>query len=197
MTRPTPDTGDLRMVEDVASPPSQAALLKNLLLYMGRRTPLRSARIQKLVYLVEADYADRTGHRMTDYRFRYDHYGMFSPNLREDVLSVVKDDPTFHMRRYPASDGGRGFELTLTGTRDGDLPDEVRASVDRVIHEYGHMQRIQELASAAKRTLPFVGTRKGGTVDWSILTDSCNRGDCNDELSAEGLKLLSPDDEGE
>lgn len=178
-------------MEEVASPPSQAALLKNLLLYLGRRTELRSARIQKLVYLVEADYADRLGKRLTDYRFKYDDYGMFSPVLRSDVISICRRNSSFQVHRYRATDGGKGFSLTLTGEAgEADLPDEVKVSCDRVLREYAHLRSIVDLAAAAKRTLPFVGTPKEGTVDWSVLTDPCNRGECDDELSEEGARLL-------
>lgn len=179
------------MVEKLKSPPSQAALLQNILLYLGRRTTLHSSRIQKLVYLVEADYADRTGRRLTDYRFRYDNYGMFSPALKQDSLDIGRRDSRFQVRTYRTTGGGNGFALSLSNPSvDGDLPAAVKESCDAVIRSYGHYVTITELAAAAKRTLPFVGTKKGGTVDWSVLTDPCGRGDCEDELSESGKKIL-------
>ncbi len=173
-----------------ASEPERTTI-KDLIVYLAKRTKLNATRVQKLVYLIEAEYADKRGRKLLPFQYYYDHFGMNSVQLENRVLDIARSkDPPF-TAEFRNRDGGVGFDLKLSaGVPDPTLPPGVKAAVDYVLKEYAGIGGTIPLARAAKQTLPFWGTERGAKVDWSILTNPNLRGDCTDKLSEKGRKRL-------
>ncbi len=172
---------------------SETVRLADLLVYLGRATRLNSTRIQKLIYLVEAEYADANGRRLFDYEYRFHDHGMYSEALRARVLQIAQASGSpFKFRQYVAPSGGMGFELTVRDDAgEAALPGAVKRAADVVIRDFARIEGTRPLAAAAKKTLPFYGTPKGSVVDWLILTDPDLRdGDSKEVLHEKGRKRL-------
>jgi hypothetical protein len=172
---------------------TETVRLGDLLVYLGRRTKLNSTRIQKLVYLVEAEYADTHGRRLLAFVYKFHHHGMYSEALRANTLHLAHAAGSpFKVQHYVTPTGGKGFELTVRdGVAEPALSEGVRKAADVVIREFARIDGTRPLASAAKKTLPFYGTPKGGVVDWSVLTDPDLRdGDSEHVLHEKGRKRL-------
>jgi hypothetical protein len=178
-----------------ASHQGAAVSLRDLLAYLAARSPhtLTSTRIQKLVYLIDAENADRSGRRLTSYSFFYNDYGMYSRRLRNDARGIGQRDNRFEIEEYNTT-SGHGFRLILRqGIEPPSLPPAIQSVCDSVLEQYGNIRSVTSLAAKAKHTLPFFGTERGKMVDWSILTDPCNRGTCNHHLSTEGRRAIGLD----
>jgi hypothetical protein len=164
---------------------------RDLIVYLAKRTKLNATRVQKLVYLIEAEYADKHGRKLLPFPYYYDHFGMNSVQLEDRVLEIARSkDPPF-IADLKDRDGGVGFDIKLSaGVPDPTLPAGVKSAADHVLKEYAGISGTIPLAKAAKQTLPFWGTERGAKVDWSILTDPNLRGECADKLSEKGRKRL-------
>ena len=168
--------------------PNGENILRDIIVYLGKRTRLQKTRIQKLMYLLEAEYADKHGKRLMTHPFYHDNYGMNSFVL-ETKVKKLRDD-TIEIRDYVV-ESRAGYEIKIKpGTPDPDLNPDIKAACDLILREYAPIHTVKQLATMAKRTLPFVGTPKGKMVDWSLLTDPCARGECNCELTENGRRLL-------
>jgi hypothetical protein len=178
------------MTVDSAKEPEHASV-RDLVVYLARRTHLNATRLQKLIYLVEAEYADKHGRRLLSYPYYYDHYGMNSVQLESRVLEIARSKDAPFTAKLQDRAGGVGFDLKLAPeTEDPALPDGVKAACDFILKEYAKISGTVPLSKAAKQTLPFWGTERGAKVDWTILTDSNLRGDCDEKLSEKGRKRL-------
>ncbi|MEM4730104.1 MAG: DUF4065 domain-containing protein [Thermoplasmata archaeon] len=168
--------------------PEEGNLLRDIIIYLGKRTKLQSTRVQKLMYLIEAEYADRYGKRIMDYDFYHDRFGMNSLELHNRVQALK--DKNIRIEKYK-TDIGEGFRVFIKpDTPDPHLPLEIKEVCDLILRTYGQIKNVVVLANIAKRTLPFQGTPEGKKIDWSLLTDPCARGECNCQLSEEGRRRL-------
>jgi len=166
---------------------SSPNLLRDIVVYIGRRVSLNGTRVQKLLYLVEAEYADRNGARLMDYEFCHNRFGMNSKTLEDRVLAMKEEKGGPLFITFQKTDVGMGLRIKVKDdVPQPTLPAEVKAACDFVIREYGSMP-LTSLMHAAKRTLPFYGTEDGDKVDWSSVkkVDQCNH-----KLSENGRRIL-------
>lgn len=167
---------------------SPGASAEDVVLYLAKRTKINGTRLQKLVYLVEAEFADRSGRRLFDFDYFYNHFGMNAHELERRVLKLGGPAGPVSIQTYP-TDRGTGFAVQVKPeTKDPGLQPDVRAVCDFVLKTYGALG-LKELMTTAKATLPFAGTKPGERVDWSVIAD-CGTEGCSHELSPEGLAHL-------
>lgn len=175
--------------ETVAPTGAKPEVLRDLVVYLSRRTNLNGTRVQKLLYLVEAEYADRHGVRLMDHEFYHDRFGMNSKVLEDRVLAMSEKRGGPLVLTFQKTDAGVGFRVGVRGDiPEPKLPHDVKEACDFVVTKYGSMS-LTSLVHAAKQTLPFYGTAKGEKLDWSALLNRCPS-DHEDQLSARGREIL-------
>jgi len=163
-------------------------LVKDVLRILAKRgVYLTTRRVHKLFYLFERQCVIDTGERCFGLDYRYDRYGMYSPNLRE-ILKHLDPQKDHLQVREVMFEKGSGKVIDYVGEWEGiTLPEPVESAVVIVLSEYGYL-KTETLIEKAKTTSPFVYAKKGDKIDWGKLAEERCKG--SEELCPSGMKRL-------
>ncbi len=156
------------MLKTVEARPT--GVLENIITYLCFRVPSApgTTKLMKLVYLVEVYYTRLHGERLTRVPFSYHDHGAFATDLYES-LEALEAKGVLQDRKVETAGGYTAHirEPRIDRTKI-DLSDEARAAVDEVLEDWGEAS-LGDVIAYTKRTLPFVGTKKGELIDFSRM----------------------------
>ncbi|WJJ93982.1 Panacea domain-containing protein [Neopusillimonas aromaticivorans] len=94
---------------------------------------LSNARVTKMVYLADWEYARRYGRQLTDIHWNFNHYGPFV----NDVIQAANTDPLMRIEQAVNYYGSPKTLLVYCGPEQipGELGEHARQVLDGVIHE--------------------------------------------------------------
>jgi len=186
-------TGLVFSTEDYAVKPDlrnvNSGLIKSLLRSLARRgVYLTTTRIQKLFYLIERQCVLDTGKRCLGLDYRYDHYGMYSPQLKGIMNNLDPAKDHLAVKNFECEKGmGKMVDYVGDGPENEEIPAQVQDAALRVVTEYGYL-KTDALIKTAKATSPFLSAQKGQNLNWDVLLEERCSG--TEELSSKGLARL-------
>lgn len=109
--------------------------LKSLVKYICKNYPykheLSKARLTKMVYLADWRRALRTGHQLTEIKWRYNHYGPYV----SDVIDQTRNDPNFKIEETVNQYGNVKELVTYIGPDDVKIEKSDAEDLDFVIEK--------------------------------------------------------------
>jgi hypothetical protein len=169
---------------------TDSALVKSVLRSMAKRgVYLTTTRIQKLFYLIERECVLNIGRRCFRLDYRYDQYGMYSPQMKGIVNSLDPAKDHLVVKNFEG-EKGMGWVVEFVGNESecDEIPSHVQDAVTKVISEYGFL-RTDAMIREAKATAPFMFAKKGEYLDWSLLFEE--RCEPSEVLSPNGIARLT------
>jgi uncharacterized phage-associated protein len=156
------------MVKAVEARPT--GLLENIITYLCFRAPSKpgTTKLMKLVYLVEVYYTRLHGERLTSIPFTYHEHGAFAAEVYA-ALEALAAKGVLHDRQVETVEGYTAHirEPKIDRTQV-QLSGEARAAIDEVLEDWGQAS-LDDVIAHTKRTLPFVGTKRGDLIDFSRM----------------------------
>jgi uncharacterized phage-associated protein len=164
-------------------------LVKSVLRSMAKRgVYLTTTRIQKLFYLIERQCVLDTGERCFGLDYRYDQYGMYSPQLRNIMSGLDPSKDHLLVKEIESEKGmGRTVEYVENESEQDEIPCHIQNAITTVISEYGFL-KTETLIKEAKATTPFIFAKKGEFLRWDLLLEE--RCASSEKLSERGLARL-------
>lgn len=174
-TQPTPEQGDS----------TESERLRQLIMgLLNRHRFLHQYRLQKLVYLAELLYTERTnGDRLTDARYKPYRFGAYSEDVDDMLQEVSKSNPSIS-RRHKRKYGNDTYTYKANGM-DVDIDEDIEDLINVVVN-LTRRKSSDELAKWSKSTYLFNETDyddemsfdkyyseyldTGNTPDWKPLT---------------------------
>ena len=141
--------------------------------FLQKHRFLHQYRLQKLVYLAELLYTERTGgDRLTDAEYRPYRYGAYSEDVKKELGSVANrpDVKAEHSRKY-----GNDTWTYKSDNVDPNLPKEVEEVVDLVM-KLTRKKSNDELAQFSKSTHLFEETDYDSEMDFDEYIDHLETG---------------------
>ena len=180
--------------EDYAEKPDlhnvNSGLIKSLLRSLARRgVYLTTTRIQKLFYLIERQCVLDTGKRCLGLDYRYDHYGMYSPQLKGIMNNLDPAKDHLAVKNFECEKGmGKMVDYVGDGPNEEEIPANVQDATLKIVTEYGYL-KTDALIRSAKATSPFLSAKMGEYLNWDVLLEE--RCSDTEKLSDKGLARLA------
>lgn len=178
------------MVNELEIRGADSKMVKNVLRSMAKRgVYLTTTRIQKLFYLIERQCVLDTGERCFRLDYRYDQYGMYSPQLRNIMSNLDPSKDYLNVKDIESEKGmGKIVEYVENESEQDEIPCYIQEAVSAVIADYGFL-KTETLIKEAKATTPFMFAKKGEYLNWEVLLEE--RCASSETLSQQGLARLA------
>lgn len=141
---------------------------RNVIMYLVFKSPryLSTSRLQKMAYLAELEFYREYGERLTGAEFYNHYYGPYSFDLEK--VTVEMEGDTILMEIAETEKGEAIFHRPDTERINIELSGREKSILDEVVNEW-KFKPTQEIVQAAKSTTPFLSSRKGDKINFSVI----------------------------